>query len=111
MPHGKASIGPKFLDLKDVKLIPGIDVERVTFDMPERGSPKATGVYLADGQCIRAKKKIVVSAGTYNSPKLPMLSGIGDEKSLAQHGIDCVCDNPHAGKNLSSICRMLLCSS
>ena len=98
---GQRQFGSKFLDLKDVKIISGVGVERVTFDMPEEDLPKATAIDLANGQCIKAKKEIIISAGSYNSPKLLMLSGIGDEKTLAHHGIDCIYDNPNVGKNLS----------
>ena len=98
---GKRQFGSQFLDLKDVEIISATNVERVTFEMLGEDLPKATGVDLADGQCIRAKKEVIISAGSYNSPKLLMLSGIGDEKTLAHHGIDCVYDNPKVGRNLS----------
>lgn len=97
---GKRQFGSKFLDLKDIKIISGINVERMTFDTPEDGLPRATAVDVADSQRIKAMKEIIISSGSYNSPKILMLSGIGDEKTLASHSINCIYDNPEVGKNL-----------
>jgi choline dehydrogenase-like flavoprotein len=98
--RGHRQFGSKFLDLKGIQIVSGTFVERITFDMPEEDLPKATAIDLTDGQCIKARKEIIVSAGTYNSPKLLMLSGIGDEHALACHGIDCIYHNPNVGRNL-----------
>jgi choline dehydrogenase-like flavoprotein len=35
-----------------------------------------------------ARTEVILSGGTYNSPQLLMLSGIGDQAELAKHGID-----------------------
>jgi choline dehydrogenase len=51
----------------------------------------AVGVEIArDGQVqqIRAEREVIVSAGTYQSPVLLMLSGIGPEDQLAPFGIE-----------------------
>ncbi len=45
-------------------------------------------------------KEVIVSAGSFNSPQILMLSGIGDQEELATHGIDCIKDVPGVGKNL-----------
>ena len=44
--------------------------------------------------------EIVLSAGTFNSPKLLMLSGIGDAAALKAHDIATVTDLPAVGRNL-----------
>ncbi len=49
---------------------------------------------------LRARHGVVVSAGTMNTPKLLMLSGIGPAAALAQHGIACIADLPGVGRNL-----------
>lgn len=48
----------------------------------------------------RAKHEVIVSQGVYESPKLLMHSGIGPQQELRKHGIDCIVDSYHVGKNL-----------
>src|SRR5258706_12971819 len=42
----------------------------------------------------RARKEILVASGTYNSPQLLQLSGVGPAELLRKHGIDVVLDAP-----------------
>lgn len=49
---------------------------------------------------IWANKEVILSAGTFHSPKLLMLSGIGQKEMLNSKGINCVMDLPEVGKNL-----------
>jgi choline dehydrogenase len=65
---------------------------------------RATGVsYLSDGaQTIaHAKREVILCGGSYNSPQLLLLSGIGPAEQIAEHGIKPVHDLPGVGKNLS----------
>ena len=62
-----------------------------------------TGVEIArDGgvEEVRATHEVVVSAGTIESPKLLMLSGIGGADQLRGLGIDVLVDLPGVGENL-----------
>ncbi|MCK9512706.1 MAG: GMC family oxidoreductase N-terminal domain-containing protein [Pigmentiphaga sp.] len=64
---------------------------------------RAVGVeVLRDGQRmqLRARREVVMSAGTIASPQLLMLSGIGPGGHLRQHGIDVAHDLPGVGRNL-----------
>ncbi len=61
---------------------------------------RATGVELPGGRILRADKEVVVSAGAIMSPKILMLSGIGDPADLMPHGIQVVHNLPGVGKNL-----------
>lgn len=63
----------------------------------------ATGVEVLRGgarDVIRARREVILSASAINSPKLLMLSGIGDGRALADNGIDVVADRPGVGRNL-----------
>ncbi len=51
---------------------------------------RATGVQLVDGRTIRARREVVLSAGTVQTPQILMLSGIGPAAHLQEHGIDVV---------------------
>src|SRR5260221_484725 len=49
---------------------------------------------------ITADKEVILAAGTINSPKLLMLSGVGEAKTLRSFGIDVVENLPGVGANL-----------
>ena len=51
-------------------------------------------------EVIRAGAEVIVAASSINSPKILMLSGIGDAAALKAHGIDVVADRPGVGANL-----------
>ncbi len=64
---------------------------------------QALGVrYLHDGICheAMARKEVILAAGAYNTPKLLLLSGIGDCTHLEQVGVTCILNSPGVGKNL-----------
>ncbi|MCK0206750.1 GMC family oxidoreductase N-terminal domain-containing protein [Starkeya koreensis] len=46
-----------------------------------------------------AAKAVVLSAGAFGSPQLLMLSGVGPQAQLREHGIDVVHDLPGVGEN------------
>ena len=49
---------------------------------------------------IAADKEVILAAGSINSPKLLMLSGVGEAKALRSFGIDVVENLPGVGQNL-----------
>ncbi len=49
---------------------------------------------------VAANREIILSGGTYNSPQLLMLSGIGPADELREHGIAVVHELPGVGRNL-----------
>ena len=51
-------------------------------------------------QVISAKVEVIIAASAINSPKLLMLSGIGDADHLNAHGIPVVADRKGVGQNL-----------
>jgi choline dehydrogenase-like flavoprotein len=48
-----------------------------------------------------ARKEVIVSAGTFNTPHLLLHSGIGDKEELAKVGINSLVHLPSVGKNMS----------
>ena len=63
----------------------------------------AVGVqYKKGGKTIQVygQKEIILSAGTFKSPQLLMLSGIGELSELKNHGIHCIHELKGVGKNL-----------
>lgn len=72
---------------------------------------RATGVeYLRRGRTasIQADREVILAGGTFNSPQLLMLSGIGPAEHLRGVGIDAVLDLP-VGRNLQDhLAAMLL---
>ncbi|MCZ4353455.1 choline dehydrogenase [Roseovarius aestuarii] len=64
---------------------------------------RAVGVaYRQNGQLkeATARREVIVSAGSINSPQLLQLSGIGPGALLKKHGIDVRHDAPGVGRNL-----------
>ncbi|KAJ5951944.1 glucose-methanol-choline oxidoreductase [Penicillium vulpinum] len=49
---------------------------------------------------VYCREEVVLSAGTFGSPKLLMLSGLGPRDTLAQHGIPVQADLPGCGQNM-----------
>ncbi len=71
---------------------------RIVFD-----GKRATGVdYLRHGKIewVHADREVVLCAGTYASPQLLMLSGVGPADHLRSVGVDVVQDLPGVGENL-----------
>jgi choline dehydrogenase-like flavoprotein len=64
---------------------------------------RATGLVVRRGReelTLTARREVIVSLGSFGSPQLLMLSGIGPEDELRQHKIPVTCALPGVGKNL-----------
>ena len=64
---------------------------------------RAVGVEIDRGgkiEVVRANREVIVSASSFNSPKLLMLSGIGPAQHLQDMGIEVKVDRPGVGANL-----------
>ena len=59
-----------------------------------------TGRRFGEEVTIRAAREVILSAGTYNSPQLLMLSGVGPAEQLRPLGIPVAVDLPDVGRNL-----------
>jgi choline dehydrogenase-like flavoprotein len=85
------------LSRKNLTLKTGVFVTKITM----RGT-RATGVEYSQGGAIHrvsADREVVLSAGTFNTPQLLMLAGIGPADHLREIGIAPLVDLP-VGKNL-----------
>jgi choline dehydrogenase len=64
---------------------------------------RAVGVEIERGgsvEIVKANREVIVSASSFNSPKLLMLSGIGPGAHLQDKGIEVKADRPGVGANL-----------
>jgi choline dehydrogenase len=65
---------------------------------------RVTGVVYAQGGEVRevkARREVLLCGGSYNSPQLLLLSGVGPAAELKAMGIAPIVDAPGVGKNLS----------
>lgn len=60
---------------------------------------------------IRANREVILSAGTFNSPQLLLLSGIGPAETLKQHDIGLHHELPGVGQNLQDHLDFVLLST
>jgi choline dehydrogenase len=83
---------------ENLTVITGAEVHRVLI---ERGYVRRVEFEL-DGtvQRVGVTGEAIVSCGSIGSPKLLMLSGMGDPQELRPHGVDVLVDLPGVGKNL-----------
>lgn len=86
------------LQRKNISVRPDSLVTRVTF-----AAKRANGVAVRrrDGseRVFEAAREVILSAGSFMSPKLLMLSGVGPAASLKKHGISVLHDSPGVGSN------------
>ncbi|KAL7943585.1 hypothetical protein V8C42DRAFT_97672 [Trichoderma barbatum] len=71
----------------------------------DQNSHTATGVTLQDGTIISARREVILSCGTIQSPGLLELSGIGSKAVLSKVGIDQVINLNGVGENLQDHVR------
>jgi choline dehydrogenase len=93
-----AYLRPAMRQRKNITVLTGAAATRVLIEQR-----RATGVeFLRNGKLERAHaaREVIVSSGTYKSPQLLMLSGIGPADHLRSMGIEVVQDLPGVGENL-----------
>lgn len=86
------------LDRKNLRVLTQAQVQRVLVH-----NGRATGVALKIKNApveLHARKEVILCGGAINSPQVLMLSGIGPQAHLQQHGIDSIVDLPGVGQNL-----------
>ena len=86
------------LSRPNLTLLLNTNVVKLNFD-----GTRCVGVKLMTGGALKdvaADKEVILAAGTINSPKLLMLSGVGEAKALRSLAIDVVENLPGVGENL-----------
>jgi choline dehydrogenase len=82
----------------NLTVVTGAQATRVLFE-----GRRATGLeYTRDGRILSANaaREVLLCGGSYNSPQLLMLSGIGPAGHLREHDIGVLHDAPDVGQNL-----------
>jgi choline dehydrogenase len=83
----------------NLTVMPNMLVQRVLFE-----GTRAVGVQasqLGEEQRFTAEREVILSAGSYNTPQLLMLSGVGPAEHLTMREIEVLLDQPAVGQNLS----------
>ena len=83
---------------RNLKIVTGALVTRVLFD-----GRRATGVEIERAgarKVVQSRREVIVACGTYGSPQLLQLSGIGDAVALQSLGVAPLLDLPAVGRNL-----------
>ncbi|EIM87885.1 alcohol oxidase [Stereum hirsutum FP-91666 SS1] len=96
------------LGRSNLVLLTGAEVTKIVLDeeLSSNGSVVATGVEYIDSNGatdtigLSSGGEVIVSAGTYQSPKILELSGIGNATILEQYGITARLDLDTVGENL-----------
>ncbi|MGB0904876.1 MAG: FAD-dependent oxidoreductase, partial [Mangrovicoccus sp.] len=94
--------------LKPALSRPNCDKVKGLVEKIEIENGRATGVRLAGGQILKARAEVILAAGSINSPKLLLQSGIGPAAELAALGIAVTADRPGVGKNLQDHLELYL---
>jgi choline dehydrogenase len=87
------------IERPNLTVMPYMHVNRLLFE-----GTRAVGVeasQLGQAQELRAEREVILCGGTYNSPQLLMLSGVGPAEHLAMREIELLLDQPAVGENLS----------
>jgi choline dehydrogenase len=79
---------------ENLKVETGAHVRRIVIE-----TGRAVGVEHAGG-IAHAAREVILTAGTYGSPQLLMLSGVGPAEQLREHGVEVLVDNANVGRHL-----------
>jgi choline dehydrogenase len=84
---------------ENLTVLPYMHVSRIIFEGDRAVGVEAT--QLGQARELRAEREVLLCTGTYNSPQLLMLSGVGPAEHLALREVETVLDQPAVGENLS----------
>lgn len=81
----------------NIKMYQLVSAKKILFD----GNKRATGVKLATGAVLSARKEVILAAGAFQSPQMLMVSGVGPADVLKKFNIPVIADRPGVGQNMS----------
>lgn len=99
----KAFLRPACMARANFSLWTHTQVTRLTIKHDANGRLACDGVaVIRDGvvQQVRARREVIMAAGSIGTPQLLQLSGVGPGALLHQHGIQVLLDKPGVGANL-----------
>lgn len=98
MSSATAYLNPIAQSRKNLKVVENAFVNKIVLD---GRNASAIGVnHNGNRLTIKAKREVILSAGSVNTPQLLILSNIGPEKHLAAKYIKTVINSPMVGQNL-----------
>ncbi|KAF4441813.1 hypothetical protein F53441_11898 [Fusarium austroafricanum] len=83
----------------NLKVKTNTHVAKILFSSTKSKGLVATGIALQDGSTIKARKEVILSAGSIQSPGLLEMSGIGQTEVLAKAGVKKLLDLRGVGEN------------
>ena len=95
-----AYIEPVLSERDNLEIIVYTRVNKILFDGTSAIGVETFGIGDYKLQQLYARKEVILSAGVYDTPKLLMLSGIGDCQELSDLDIECIANVPGVGKSL-----------
>lgn len=86
--------------LPNLQILTNVSVDKIIFE-----AKKAVGLTLFDHRTrtnfeVHCHEEVIVCQGTFGSPQLLMLSGVGPKLELNDLGIECVLENKYVGCNV-----------
>ena len=93
------------LERRNLTILTGTRVQAVSFE-----GNRCTGIRLQVGAAhheVTAERETVLCAGVVESPRLLMLSGVGNADELRRYGIAIVSNLPGVGENLQDHCFLV----
>lgn len=90
---------------QNLRVLNGTRVSKINFET-SRGMLAATGVTLADNTTVTARKEVILSAGSLQSPGLLEISGIGQAAVLQAAGVEPLLNLCGVGENLQDHLRV-----
>lgn len=101
------SYSPTYLTIAgpNLHVMTNTSVERIETSS-KKGVVTATGVCINGNTVIKAKKEVILSAGSVQTPALLEVSGIGNKSIVQAAGIESVLDLPGVGENFQDHLRI-----